>query len=142
MSSGDSIKVFYDSLFTTFKSDYLLNNEVDWTEVETEIKGNLAKFTNFKSSLSQTTILFDKIKATHCQLYYYDTVYTATSKIFTEKDFSEQWLKKYSNNPVFTKEERVKTFVFYRDREKMKLMDERVKMAREYYKTITLNGKN
>lgn len=101
LSSGDSIKVFYDSLFTTFKSDYLLKNEVDWTEVETEIKGNLAKFTNFKSSLSQTTILFDKIKATHCQLYYYDTVYTATSKIFTEKDFSEQWLKKYSNNPAF-----------------------------------------
>lgn len=48
----------------------------------------------------------------------------------------------YSNNPNFTKEERVKTFVFYRDREKMKLMAERVKMAREYYKTITLNGKN
>jgi len=46
----------------------------------------------------------------------------------------------YSNNPLFTKEERVKTFVFYRDREKMKLMAERVKMAREYYKTITLNG--
>jgi hypothetical protein len=48
----------------------------------------------------------------------------------------------YSNNPAFTKEERVKTFVFIRDREKMKLMAERVKMAREYYKTITLNGKN
>jgi hypothetical protein len=48
----------------------------------------------------------------------------------------------YSNNPLFSKEERVKTFVFYRDREKMKLMAERVKMAREYYKTITLNGKN
>jgi len=48
----------------------------------------------------------------------------------------------YSNNPLFTKEERVKTFVFYRDREKMKLMAERVKIAREYYKTITLNGKN
>lgn len=48
----------------------------------------------------------------------------------------------YSNNPLFTKEERVKTFVFFRDREKMKLMAERVKMAREYYQTITLNGKN
>jgi hypothetical protein len=48
----------------------------------------------------------------------------------------------YSNNPHFTKEERVKTFVFYRDRKKMELMAERVKLAREYYKTITLNGKN
>lgn len=48
----------------------------------------------------------------------------------------------YSNNPNFTKEERVKTFVYYRDKEKMKLMAERVRMAREYYNTITLNGKN
>jgi hypothetical protein len=48
----------------------------------------------------------------------------------------------YSTNPAFTKAERVKTFIFYRDKEKMKLMAERVKMAREYYKTITLNGKN
>lgn len=48
----------------------------------------------------------------------------------------------YSNNPNFTEEERVKTFVYYRDKEKMKLMAERVKMAREYYKTISLNGKN
>ena len=48
----------------------------------------------------------------------------------------------YSDNTAFTKDERVKTFVFYRDKEKMKLMAERVKMAREYYQTITLNGKN
>jgi len=48
----------------------------------------------------------------------------------------------YSNNPLFTKEERVKTFVFYRSKERKSLMAERVKMAREYYKTITLNGKN
>lgn len=48
----------------------------------------------------------------------------------------------YSNNPAFTKEERIKTFVFYRDKEKMKLMKERVKLARQYYQTITLNGEN
>ena len=48
----------------------------------------------------------------------------------------------YSVGDRFTKEERVKTFTFYRDKEKMKLMAERVKMAREYYKTITLNGNN
>jgi carboxyl-terminal processing protease len=102
LSSKDSIKIFYDSLFITFKSDYLLKNEVNWTEVETEIKGKLANFSDFKSSLSQTTILFDKIKATHCQLFYKDTVYTATPKnYFTEKDFSEQWLKKYSTSPAF-----------------------------------------
>lgn len=48
----------------------------------------------------------------------------------------------YSIGDRFTKEERVKTFTFYRDKEKMKLMAERVKMARDYYKTITLNGSN
>ena len=48
----------------------------------------------------------------------------------------------YSDNPTFSKKERVKTFIYYRDKEKMKLMAERVKMARDYYKTITLNGNN
>lgn len=48
----------------------------------------------------------------------------------------------YSNNPLFTKEERVKTFIFYRSKERKALMVERVKMAREYYQTITLNGTN
>lgn len=48
----------------------------------------------------------------------------------------------YSSGNRFTKEERVKTFVFYRDNEKMKLMAERVKLARQYYDTITLNGTN
>ena len=48
----------------------------------------------------------------------------------------------YSNNERFTKEERVKTFTFYRDASKMAEMAERVKMAREYYASITLNGTN
>jgi hypothetical protein len=48
----------------------------------------------------------------------------------------------YSVGDRFTKEERVKTFIFQRDKEKMKLMSEKVKMARDYYKTITLNGNN
>lgn len=46
----------------------------------------------------------------------------------------------YSTNPAFTKEECVKTFVFYRDKSKMEEMAQRVKIARDYYKTITLNG--
>lgn len=48
----------------------------------------------------------------------------------------------YSNNPLFTKEERVKTFVFYRSKERKSLMAERVKMGRVYYQTLTLNGIN
>ena len=48
----------------------------------------------------------------------------------------------FSNNPLYTKEERVKTFIFYRDKEKMAEMKVAVKLAREYYKTLTLNGIN
>jgi hypothetical protein len=48
----------------------------------------------------------------------------------------------YSNNERFTKEERVKTFKYYRDKSKMDDMAGMVKLAREYYQTITLNGDN
>lgn len=48
----------------------------------------------------------------------------------------------YSNNPLFTKEERVKTFKFYRDKDKMEEMAKMVVLARAYYNTITLNGEN
>lgn len=48
----------------------------------------------------------------------------------------------YSKDDRFTKEERVKTFIFYRDKEKIAEMKKAVKLAREYYKTLTLNGTN
>lgn len=48
----------------------------------------------------------------------------------------------YSNNPRFTKEERVKTFIYHRDDSLMDEMKEMVKLARTYYSTLTLNGKN
>lgn len=46
----------------------------------------------------------------------------------------------YSDNTAFTPEERVKTFTIYRDEEKMGFMYDQVKLAIEYYKTLTLNG--
>lgn len=46
----------------------------------------------------------------------------------------------YSNNPLYTKEERVKTFKYKRDKSKMAEMAEAVKLARAYYSTLTLNG--
>ena len=46
----------------------------------------------------------------------------------------------YSTNPAYTKEERVKTFIYKRDREYMKEMKQMVKLAREYYQTLSLNG--
>lgn len=48
----------------------------------------------------------------------------------------------YSTNPAYTKAERVKTFIYKRDREYMKEMKAMVKLAREYYQTLTLNGVN
>lgn len=45
----------------------------------------------------------------------------------------------YSNNPKYTKKERVKIFKISRDLELENLMLEKVKLALEYYKTITLN---
>ncbi len=48
----------------------------------------------------------------------------------------------FSNNPKISKEECIKTFVFYRDQDKYNSLVEKVKLAREYYKTISLNGKN
>jgi len=48
----------------------------------------------------------------------------------------------YSNNPSIQKIERVKSFVIERNSAGIRELQERVKMAREYYKTITLNGQN
>lgn len=100
-SSADSIHVFYDSLLSTLKSDYLYKNSTNWAAIEAATKENLKQYKTFKSALEQTNVLFDKIKATHCQLYYQDTVIAATYNGPTEKDFSEQWIKKYVTNPTF-----------------------------------------
>lgn len=48
----------------------------------------------------------------------------------------------YSNNLTITKEECIKTFAFYRDKEKYAKIVEKVVLAREYYATLSLNGKN
>lgn len=101
LTSKDSINVFYDTLFQILKSDYLHKNDVDWTKVELDMKTTLKQYNDFKSSLAQTTILFDKIKGTHCQLYYKDTVVIATLPSLTENDFNEQFLKKLATNPSF-----------------------------------------
>lgn len=48
----------------------------------------------------------------------------------------------FSTNPNIKKEECIKTFYFKRDREMYAKLVERVKLAREYYKTLTLNSTN
>ena len=48
----------------------------------------------------------------------------------------------FSTNPNIKKEECIKTFYFKRDREMYAKLVERAKLAREYYQTLLLNGKN
>lgn len=100
-TSKDSINIFYDSLLTILKSDYLFKNEVNWDLVASETKSNLNQYNDFARSLSQINVLFNKLKAKHCQLFYKDTIFTATISQPDEKDFSEQWMKKYIANPSF-----------------------------------------
>ena len=45
----------------------------------------------------------------------------------------------FSTNPNIKKEERIKTFYFKRDRELYARLVEKVKLARDYYKTLSLN---
>jgi hypothetical protein len=47
----------------------------------------------------------------------------------------------YSNNPLIKKEECIKTFIFYRDKEKYNKLISKAKLGLEYYKTLTLNTK-
>lgn len=101
LTSRDSINVFYDSLLTILKSDYLYKDKVNWPTVELETKNALLEYNDFKSSFTHITSLFDKIKATHCTIFYQDNEYRSTSTSFTENDFSEQWLKKYVTTPAF-----------------------------------------
>jgi hypothetical protein len=48
----------------------------------------------------------------------------------------------YSNNERITKEECIKTFYFKRDKEIYAKLVEKVKLARQYYKTLSLNHKH
>jgi hypothetical protein len=47
----------------------------------------------------------------------------------------------YSNNEKIKNEECIKTYVFYRDNDKYEKLVSKAKLAREYYKTLSLNTK-
>ncbi|WP_379090159.1 S41 family peptidase [Pedobacter sp. UC225_65] len=101
MTAQDSIKVFYDGLFSALKTGYLYKKNVDWKTVEPETKQNLTVYNSFKNSLGEIKILFDKIGATHCGVYDQQNKYAATAKIISKDDYSEQWKKKYGTKPSF-----------------------------------------
>lgn len=100
LSSQDSIKVFYDGLFSTLEKGYLLKNDIDWTNVETATKNNLVKYSNFKSSLNEIIPLFEIINAPHCIVYSKEKTFSIPTDISVIK-FSDQLKKKFATKPGF-----------------------------------------
>lgn len=100
-TTQDSIKVFYDELFSVLKIGYLHKKTVNWQVVESETKQNLKQYNTFKNSLGEIKPLFDKIGATHCAVYDKGNKYAATAKIILKDDYSEQWGRKYKTKPAF-----------------------------------------
>jgi len=97
----DSITIFYDDLFFALKNGYLHKDAVNWKIIESETKQNLQKYATFQNSLSEIKNLFDKIGATHCNVYYNGIKYSSTGKNISKDDYSEQWKKKYDTRPGF-----------------------------------------
>jgi len=100
-TAQDSINVFYKDLFKAFKIGYLHRKSVDWKTVEAETYRNLKNYSNFKASLTEITILFDKIEATHCLVYRSNEKYTVTRKVISKDRYSTEWRKKYDSKPAF-----------------------------------------
>lgn len=99
-SSQDSINAFYDQLFLNLKEGFIKKDSVNWEVIENETNSNLATYDNFENSLNEIEPLFSKIDATHCSIYYKDTIYSVPKKISPES-YSNQWKMKYASKPSF-----------------------------------------
>lgn len=88
-TSKDSIKVFYDMLFSNLKEGYINKDSVNWPAVEYKTISNLSVYTDFKNSLDEIEPLFSKINATHCAIYYMDNIYSI-KKAVSPESYSEQ----------------------------------------------------
>lgn len=100
-TSQDSIHTFYDELFSVMKKDYVYKDNVNWSEIESEISQIISQYTDFQSSLIEVTSILDFAKADHSKISYKNAHFTGSFDGPTEKDFSEQWLKKYATHPGF-----------------------------------------
>lgn len=100
-SSQDSIRVFYDELFSVMKKGYLYKDKVNWLEIEPTVRKNLNQYSNFQSSLKEVALIFDFAKANHSGVYYKKAKFSGNFEGPSKNDFSEQWVKKYSAKPAF-----------------------------------------
>jgi len=101
LTPQDSIKIFYDNLFSALKTKYIHKDTINWGLIESQTKQDLNQYDTFQSSLSEIKKLFDRIGATHCNIYYKQNKYSATGKNISKEDYSEQWKKKYDTKPTF-----------------------------------------
>lgn len=100
-NSKDSIKVFYDELFSVLKKAYLHKNAVDWKLAEAETNQNLTQYGSFKKSLNEIKPLFDKINANHCGIYYQQKRYAGSGKTIPKEAYTDQLKKKLAAKPAF-----------------------------------------
>lgn len=102
MTTQDSIRVFYDSLFVTLETQFIYRDSIDFEPLKPVFMERALNCTTFVEALYQTTPLFDTIGGTHCMIFWQEEYIQASPKReFTQDDFSEQFLLKYETNPSF-----------------------------------------
>ena len=100
-TSRDSIDVFYNKLFSVMEKGYLYKDSINWSEIESNVRQKLNQYSDFQSSLLEVTGLFDFAKANHCIIFYNNTEFSGTNHGPTAKDFSGEWVKKFTTKPIF-----------------------------------------
>ncbi|WP_210148582.1 S41 family peptidase [Chryseobacterium scophthalmum] len=99
-TSQDSTKVFYDKIFKALEVAYIYKEDYDWKKLKTETFKNLETAKDFKSSLKEVKVLFDKIGADHSKVTYQGKSYGPSVEISWE-NFSKQWMTKFATKPQF-----------------------------------------
>lgn len=99
-TSQDSTKVFYDKIFKALEVAYIHKGDHDWKKLKTETFKNLETAKDFKSSLKEVKVLFEKIGADHSKVTYQGKNYGPSVEISWE-NFSKQWMTKFASKPQF-----------------------------------------
>lgn len=99
-TSQDSTKVFYDKIFKSLEVAYLHKKDFDWKKLKAETFENLNSAKDFKSSLREAKVLFEKIGTDHSKVTYQGKNYAPSVEISWE-NFSKQWMTKFATKPQF-----------------------------------------
>lgn len=99
-TSQDSTKVFYDKIFKALDVAYIYKEDYDWEKLKIETFKNLETAKDFKSSLKEVKVLFEKIGADHSKVTYQGKSYGPSVEISWE-NFSKQWMTKFATKPQF-----------------------------------------